>query len=1070
MTKKTTARLGKFITPVINSEYERISLYEKLDDKQSSKAIWLSGAAGTGKTSVVSSYIRKRKKPYLWFQMDKSDQSLASFVRSLSACIENSFFSNGKTLPKFTAEYHRGVEAFGRQYARELCKGLSKPVHIIFDDFHIVGESFPLIEFINALLEEISSSVRLIIVSRQPPPQKIAAKSVYSDLAHISGQELYLSQAEVSDFICKAIPNQDISEEVLDTMMSLSKGWIAALVLLVRQLHSGHSLCAIESLLDQELLAFFSQQVITDLTETEKSTLMKLSFLPGFTLGNATQICGDSTPAAIINRLIGNNYFIQIKEGKIRHHVFHPLFKNYLRDEAEVYFNVEEKNEIRRRAANILVNAGQLDEAIGYFCELNAWNEIAKIIQRVGEQFIANGQHQQLVDWCDKIPADILSELAWPMYWYGIALQTSKPLLGKSYLTKAYSVFKEKGDTDGMYHTWPAIIENITSVWDDFHPLNYWLDELAELEQKKKKIPGLELKAKIFGFKVMALGYARPHDEILHQAIKKLELLFRLIPIPKFRALLGAQLMWIYSWQGENNKMAAMSHTLQACLNMDSVPTLHKIVLSALMAQVDWAQMSLETKHIDRCKTLSDEHGVHVLDFLVNCQEVYTFAAYNEIVKARDALRSLEQKINYEHKGELGHFQYLSAWLSFLEGDNALASELLASADELNGHLGSPFGSALVKTIRAQIYAEQGQHALAVSTINATESLAQAMRSRGLLYMCYLTRAWIAKNEGDMGQCLLYIEKSFSLGSAINAFCFPLFRRDVVYDLVTIAIQNNIQATYTRVLIKRHRFTPSVETSHLSGWPWRIKIHTLGRFELIVNDEPYSPGRKSQKRVMDLLKSLLIADGRPRTIESISQFLWPDLDGDAARKACLTALYRLRQIMGVDSIIQTEGLIHINRDIVWVDTRTLEKQCNNIVRTQEISLLQLDEDTKQLFEIYQGDFLNGDETDAKIISRREHLKDTYIRALLTLAERFYQIGQFEKALSIYQHGSRSGIFDERFYTGKMRCLYKLGRPSEAIYTYRKCREIFSQTLGVSPSDDMEALRQRIQNSSRIKEG
>jgi ATP/maltotriose-dependent transcriptional regulator MalT len=55
-------------------------LFEKLDHARDLPVIWLSAPAGAGKTTLVSSFIENRKIPCLWYQLDKSDEDLATFL------------------------------------------------------------------------------------------------------------------------------------------------------------------------------------------------------------------------------------------------------------------------------------------------------------------------------------------------------------------------------------------------------------------------------------------------------------------------------------------------------------------------------------------------------------------------------------------------------------------------------------------------------------------------------------------------------------------------------------------------------------------------------------------------------------------------------------------------------------------------------------------------------------------------------------------------------------------------------------------------------------------------------
>ena len=48
--------------------------------------------------------------------------------------------------------------------------------------------------------------------------------------------------------------------------------------------------------------------------------------------------------------------------------------------------------------------------------------------------------------------------------------------------------------------------------------------------------------------------------------------------------------------------------------------------------------------------------------------------------------------------------------------------------------------------------------------------------------------------------------------------------------------------------------------------------------------------------------------------------------------------------------------------------------------------------------------------------------------------------------------------EEDLYRHLMLCYRELGRPAEALRTYRRCRELLSVVLGLQPSAETEAVR------------
>ena len=77
-----------------------------------------------------------------------------------------------------------------------------------------------------------------------------------------------------------------------------------------------------------------------------------------------------------------------------------------------------------------------------------------------------------------------------------------------------------------------------------------------------------------------------------------------------------------------------------------------------------------------------------------------------------------------------------------------------------------------------------------------------------------------------------------------------------------------------------------------------VRIYTLGRFSLLLHGQPAIFGRKTPQRPLELLKAVIAYGGRDISLSLLTAALWPDSDGDDARRAFDTTLFRLAQDPG----------------------------------------------------------------------------------------------------------------------------------------------------------------------------
>ncbi len=85
----------------------RQRLFRKVDQARKSPVIWITGPPGSGKTTLVASYIRNRSLPGIWYQIDAGDADPATFFYYLKLAVDRTAKRRHPSLPLL--EDSRGV-------------------------------------------------------------------------------------------------------------------------------------------------------------------------------------------------------------------------------------------------------------------------------------------------------------------------------------------------------------------------------------------------------------------------------------------------------------------------------------------------------------------------------------------------------------------------------------------------------------------------------------------------------------------------------------------------------------------------------------------------------------------------------------------------------------------------------------------------------------------------------------------------------------------------------------------------------------------------------------------------
>lgn len=248
-------------------------------------------------------------------------------------------------------------------------------------------------------------------------------------------------------------------------------------------------------------------------------------------------------------------------------------------------------------------------------------------------------------------------------------------------------------------------------------------------------------------------------------------------------------------------------------------------------------------------------------------------------------------------------------------------------------------------------------------------------------------------------------------------------------------------------------------------WDFPLRIFTLGRFSVTHGAEPIRFARKTQRRPLQLLKALIAHGGRDIATDRLGMALWPESEGDLAYSAFEITLHRLRRLIGVDqALVLRDGLLTLDNRRCWVDVWAFEKAASRteaLLNSPSPDADELDNISSRVVALYHGHFLGGETPEPWSISLRERLRSKFLRHLVGIARYWESIGRHEAAILCYRKGLEVDDLAEIFYQQLMICYLQLGRKSEALAVYRRCRKILSMVLSVTPSPATEAIRRHL---------
>jgi len=1064
-----TRSFAKVTRPTPSNVLKRNSLFELIDQRLEQPAIWVTGPPGCGKTILVSSYIEQRKLPCLWYQIDEGDADPATLFYYLGLALKKAAPRTRKPLPVLSPEYAFGLPTFTIRFFEDLFSRLKTPSILVFDNYQDVALDSEIHSLMRAGLSRIPTGVSVIFISRENPPPAFIRMTANQKMSIIRGHDLRLTRDE-SDAIIALRTNRNFSKEAKRLFFEQSDGWAAGLSLLLEvskyeQITAGKT----DDISYEEIFGYFAEEILNRTEQKTQLFLIKTAIFPKMTIKMAEALTEFEDARSILIRLTRRNYFITRHVHKITYYQYHPLFRAFLKSVAEEQLDNETLSELRSRAAGILEEAGEIEAAAEVYLELGNWMAMLQLIMTNAPAFVEVSRFHVLNNWLSRIPAEVINEMPWLLYWQGVGILPLDPVGSLATFEKAFALFKEQQDSIGELLAWSGLIDATEYEMQDFGSLDFWISVFFdELNDKFEACPVDEIKHYVASTVFKALMIRQPDHPQLEKWAQRAQTASTAMTVMSRKAQILMVLSVYYTFfKGEKRKAESIIMDLRLLNRSPNATTLGGLFLKL----TEEMYFQFVANHSECIKTaqeamaLSIESGIRVYDEFILAYMISSFLNVKDLNSAGKYLKELGSSLNIERRWYRVFYHYLKARKALIQKDFEQALFDIDMTLSLAKKLGYRTGIGWCRPVYAQVL--QGLNKIDEAEQHIIEGLSIFSKSKGnqAVLSLLLARAHLKFESNGKPSGIRYLREGLRIGKQHQLLNVFFDHPDVTAKLCAKALQENIEVDYVKSIVQRRGLMLDPPPFDVPNWPWPIKIFTLGKFVVLNNDQPIKFSGKAQKKPLAMLRVLIAAGSNNVSEGKIADILWPDADGDLAHRSFATTLHRLRKLIGThDALSLSNNRLSLNPGYCWVDAQAFEF----LLKQAKIEFTKAETNDrgmtlfKEALELYQGPFLDT-ELDAWNIETRERLKSKYLRTVERFGSHLESIGQAEKAIELYHRAADIEPLAENIYCRLMVALKNCGQHSEAIAVYDRCRIILENTLDATPSKETESIYKSLVN-------
>ena len=945
-----------FSIPRVREVVSRHRLFSVLDRNRETNAVFITGQAAQGKSTLAASYLAESPETTLWFPLTRKESDSSRFFHLVFPPLRRILDPSGKLDTIGALSSPLSVTEDPDRYSEtllELFAAGGMKVNIVLDDLDSLDKDSDALTVVRNLAGALTPNIRLFLISRVVPEMEVRGLKLENKMLCIDNADLAFTLEETERFFQKKGCNW-VTTEHIEKIHAVTEGWVGGIVLVSEVIRRKTDLSWLSELIRGDLVAYFSKEVYPQLETDIKNFLMKISVFEEIDPGTAERFTQNPSAGTILETLEKRNLFIHrvLEEKKGVTFRMNRLFRDFLQKELETGQTEGQMESLLHEAGETLARIGEKEKSIPFFIRACSWEEAGDAITRIGTDFFITGRIRELGEWIEAMPEMVVWQNPWLIFYLTMTRRIKGGSRNVEDLQIALDLFRKRHDARGILLCTAYIIEAVVFLKESPDRINSWIEQGKAVLESVSHRPAFTW-ARAVLWQQIGFGYIAGNGEvpkgisacrnafILGSKIRNTEV--------QFNASIVIILGHVYTgnYQEAEERLQEMKNLAHDGMHPEyrTLKNLVRIDLALKKGEFETAEYYLDTsqKDIEKFGMIFLYPGFVEARAL---QRVYT-GRIREALELADHLSDFSVLSgNSFYQGNAHRVRALALYHSrkmekaAAEADRAVEIFDLNRNRDLHYYTTKLLQGLVLLHTRKFDRAEQ-----------ALENAYSGFKTMKLDLLVTETRAAIGLLCREKGEAEKAESFFLQAASGIHTQGYTRFvvmspddfiktmvlaagcdmpeesRRHLITTLTssrdTVKVRRCIRAlmaeTGSRALESVYRLTMP-----------KVRIQTLGEFKVLVDNNELGSGRWEGHKPRLLLKSILRRHGHDVPKEMIIEDIWPGSSAKAGEKNFKINLHRLRKTLEGDleenagfSYIHLEsGIVSMDPDLVSIDAHS----------------------------------------------------------------------------------------------------------------------------------------------------
>ncbi|TYP78114.1 LuxR C-terminal-related transcriptional regulator [Paenibacillus methanolicus] len=361
---------------------------------------------GSGKTTLVSSWIHRDTVRAAWISLDAGENDLLRFWSYMIAAFDRLHAGAGKKARSLLqSSVAFPIDKLIAWLINDLVE-IEGPLVLILDDYHLV-DSEEVHRSLVYFLERQPSHVHLCLISRKELPFPVSTLRVKGQLNTVGLPDLKFTAPEIAAFWLRQT-GAELESASLSLLSDRTEGWAAGLQLAALSQASGqldklHHFSGNHRFVTDYLM----EEVFQRQPEPIRRFLIRTSILERMNGDLCAAITAMEAAPQILNQLEQGGMFLIPLDGNRYWFRYHHMFADFLRDHLRRGGADASEAELHGRASAWYLSRGYREEAVRHSLSGGDFEQAVQLIQLAAPEMLGKREMSTVYGWLERLPGPL---------------------------------------------------------------------------------------------------------------------------------------------------------------------------------------------------------------------------------------------------------------------------------------------------------------------------------------------------------------------------------------------------------------------------------------------------------------------------------------------------------------------------------------------------------------------------------------------------------------------------------------------------------------------------------------